>query len=350
MLENEIKFKSLYPDAFFIDSHHFHDLTDYLRRKGWIGAHERVMGTEKPGEGNMNLVYRVTTDARSLIIKQARPWVEKYPHIEAPTERIDVEALFYHLLSKRPGFQPYMPALIGYDKASFILALEDLGQHGDYTFGYQKAAKFADQEVRLLLEFITKLHNTDFSAFRGTFPANQALKKLNHEHIFLFPYQEDNGFDLDTVQEGLHQTALPLKQNSPLKASIRQLGEIYLGQGWVLIHGDCYPGSWLKTPSGPKVIDPEFAFFGRPEFEMGVMVAHLKMARYTDEKVRELLQEYQKPQGFEPELCTRFCGVELLRRIIGLAQLPLDLTLMEKEQLLAWAQLAILAPRQKTFL
>ena len=42
----------------------------------------------RAGAGNMNLALRVTTrDGRSLILKQGRPWVEKYAHIPAPFER-----------------------------------------------------------------------------------------------------------------------------------------------------------------------------------------------------------------------------------------------------------------------
>ena len=43
----------------------------------------------------MNCTLRVTTTRRSFILKQARPWVEKYPQIAAPVERARVEAAFY---------------------------------------------------------------------------------------------------------------------------------------------------------------------------------------------------------------------------------------------------------------
>jgi 5-methylthioribose kinase len=101
MSENQIKFNSLYPHAFFIDTQLRNNLPDYLRSKGWITSHEKILHMEKPGEGNMNFVYRVTTNARSLIVKQSRPWVEKYPQLEAPIERIDVEALFYQLIDRK---------------------------------------------------------------------------------------------------------------------------------------------------------------------------------------------------------------------------------------------------------
>lgn len=59
-------------------------LTDYLRSQGFIELNETVMNFEKPGEGNMNFVARVHTQKRSIIIKQANPFVQKYPQIRAP--------------------------------------------------------------------------------------------------------------------------------------------------------------------------------------------------------------------------------------------------------------------------
>lgn len=47
-------------------------------------ADEVVEGVEREGEGNMNCVVRVMTSRRSFILKQSRPWVEKYPGFAAP--------------------------------------------------------------------------------------------------------------------------------------------------------------------------------------------------------------------------------------------------------------------------
>ena len=56
----------------------------FLRERGWIEPDEVVLEVGRAGDGNMNLTLRVRTGQRSLILKQARPWVEKYPHIAAP--------------------------------------------------------------------------------------------------------------------------------------------------------------------------------------------------------------------------------------------------------------------------
>jgi len=46
---------------------------------------------------------------------------------------------------------------------------------------------------------------------------------------------------------------------------------------------------------------------------------------------------YQEPQGFQKALVAGFAGTEILRRILGVAQLPLSASLSEKESLLQTA-------------
>ena len=97
-----------------------------------------------------------------------------------------------------------------------------------------------------------------------------------------------------------------------------------------MLHGDYYPGSWLKTGRETRIIDPEFCFFGFAEYDLGVMMAHMKMAQQTDATLKYILDNYAKPSSFNEGLVWQIVGMEILRRIIGLAQLPLELTLEEK--------------------
>lgn len=307
-------------------------LTQYLRQQRWIDPDEAVLALEKPGEGNMNFVVRIITDRQRFIVKQARPWVQKYPQVAAPVERVGVEARFYSCIGAEPGLQSFMPTLKGYDAANFTLALEDLGARGDYTTLYQPGHRLQADELNTLIDFISALH-----ALNGVdFPANTAMKTLNHEHIFRFPFDERTGFDLDTVQPGLAAIARPYQRHEALKTRVAALGDVYLQTGSVLLHGDYYPGSWLNVASGVKIIDPEFGFMGRAEFDLGVLIAHLKMAQ-NDPLIPDVLARYRQPVGFDTALMWGFAGTETLRRLMGLAQLPLALSLAEKEQLLAEA-------------
>lgn len=310
-------------------------LTDALRTRAWIASNDRVLRVEKPGEGNMNLVLRVVTAQKSLILKQANPFVQKYPSIPAPTERVAVEAAFYGLASQKRGVKTYLPNCIGFDPENHLLAVEDLGDSTDYTAVYQKNQALSATEIAAATLFLARLHRARFpNAVKAAFPPNLALRQLNHAHLFHFPFLLDNGFDLDTVQPGLQALSLRYKTDAALKDTLRVLGEVYLSPEDTLLHGDYYPGSWLKTGQGFKVIDPEFCFFGPAEYDLGVFFAHLILAQTPVSALQTVLPVYKPGRKIDLGLMAQFTGMELLRRIIGLAQLPLELRLEERAALL----------------
>ncbi|MEM7375673.1 MAG: phosphotransferase, partial [Bacteroidota bacterium] len=122
-----------------------------------------------------------------------------------------------------------------------------------------------------------------------------------------------------------------------LKAAITGLGKLYLSEGPVLIHGDFYPGSWLRTENGLKVIDAEFSFRGYAEFDLGVFAAHMALASQGEEVTSELLERYAAGANFDERLMRGFAGTEILRRLLGVAQLPLVLGLEQKQELMVKA-------------
>ena len=241
-------------------------VTEYLKQHDLISNTDKVLHLDKPGDGNMNMLIRVTTNETSVIVKQSRPYVNKFPQIPAPKERIHVEGKFYLMVQQDQKLREHMPKLLSKDDNNFLIVLEDLVQGNDYTYVYRKNNGLTSREVEELVLFLNRLHHASFTdAERNTFPDNMSLRKLNHEHLFHYPYVAENGFDLDTVQQGLQEASLEFKNDIALKRIMVKLGNIYMSRGDVLLHGDFYPGSWLKTGYGPKVIDPEFCFFGKAE-------------------------------------------------------------------------------------
>lgn len=298
---------------------------------GWLEAGETIHTVSKAGEGNMNVVLRLGTDRRSLILKQSRPYVQKYPQIPAPLERIHTEERFYWAVAGS-GIEAHLPRVLGFDPDQHLMLLEDLGQAEDMTFLYQ-ARQVAPETLDTLVEVLGRIHATPVPA---GFPDNLELRRLNHQHIFVLPFLADNGFNLDQIQPGLEALAAPFKAEAPLKAAVNALGERYLATGPVLLHGDYYPGSWLQASGTVYVIDPEFCFAGFAEFDLGVMAAHLLMATGDAEIVNRVLERY--PGQANRELAVQVAGTEIVRRLIGLAQLPLERSLDEKAYLLRLAR------------
>ncbi|MCH8140291.1 MAG: aminoglycoside phosphotransferase [Gammaproteobacteria bacterium] len=321
-------------------------ISEHLLALGWISAAEKIEDIASAGEGNMNRTLRVTLNSRSIVLKQSLSCVAKYPHIAAPIERIGIEAEFYQAIADQTKLSRHTPKVLGFDPTSHLLCLEDLGPSSDFTDLYDLHASNHDiaelkDELTSLVSWLSELHalpNLNEHLPQGL--DNHAMRELNHTHIFEIPLTPDNGLTLDN---GLNSVAEEFAGDEELRERATQLGQIYLGRAShdsakVLLHGDFYPGSWLKHPSmGIKVIDPEFAFLGPPEFDVGVLLAHFTMCGFEPSELTKLLDNYTTSKGFSDLLVKAFSGIEMIRRLLGVAQLPLCATVETK---VAWLQSA----------
>lgn len=312
------------------------DLELLLKTKGWLTKDAAIKSIEKPGEGNMNVVMRIKTDQGSFILKQSRPYVQKYQQIEAPLDRIDVEYQFYDRI-KSPELEAHIPKILAYDKADYLMMIEDLGQCEDLTFIYKKRT-ISSSAISKFTKILNHIHQ---SKFDPSYPKNTSLRQLNYQHIFVLPFMEDNGFQLDDIQSGLQDLSLSYKKDEAIKTVVKTIGDQYLENGDTLIHGDYYPGSWMKESENLYIIDPEFSFNGFAEFDLGVMSAHLIMANENPTAVDTIFNQYTGEA--DKKLMNQVAGIEIMRRLIGLAQLPLKRSIEEKANLLKTARKMILS-------
>ncbi len=306
------------------------ELTELARAQGWIAPDVTITELTKPGEGNMNFVLRGRqSDGGSLIYKQAPPYVAKFPDIPAPLSRAALELEFYEAVTGTPAGGG-MPTLVGAQAETQMLVVEDLGEARDFSFLYEQA--HADdaathEVIQSLLHWLSDLH--EIVVDTPAVFANQEMRTLNHTHVFDLPFQAEPVVELTGELSRLKSERF----TATVIAQAHELGERYLGTANdpVLLHGDFYPGSWLTDSSRWAVIDPEFAFVGPREFDLGVCQAHLRFAGFTEEVIQSLFRAYRHP--YDADLAQRFAAVEVLRRIFGVAQLPLT---AGDEQLGCW--------------
>lgn len=309
-------------------------INNYLVDKKWLPDNEKVESVEKPGEGNMNFTLRCKTSTnRTFIIKQSRDFVEKFPQVPAPEERVLREAEFYETIKGHVDLSSRTPKITAVDKENHIMLMEDLGESSDYTFLYQEGKTLAETELKEIMHFIADLHSNFTTDNCTNIIQNKEMRTLNHEHIFKFPFQKDNGMNLDDVLPGLEEVKQNIIEHDGLQQALEQLGERYLADGRHLLHGDYFPGSWLNTKAGLKIIDPEFCFFGPKEFEIGVCMAHLYLAKQPHVFIQKAMDFYKEIAPFDDILMMKFMAVEMMRRILGLAQLPINQTLEERKAL-----------------
>ncbi len=304
------------------------ELKEFLLKHKLIENYDEIRAIDAQKQGNMNACLQVYTTNGNFFLKQSFPFVAKYPQIAAPLNRVNTEFDFYDIISKNKPLSSNMPQLLAFDTQENILVLAKLEIEKDlndiYLLGSQNLV-----EVGPLVHYLSLLHNTPFATFKG----NIELLALNHFHIFVFPFQANEGFDLDTIQDGLRNIAQNIWQNKLLKNEIYQLGQLYLNpQKQQLIHGDFHFGSVLLTSQGIKVIDPEFATIGQPEFDLGVLMAHFEIAGYNEKAA--IKANYFSKKPIDWKLCDKFAAVEILRRLLGVAQINTQLTFNQKHTLI----------------
>ncbi len=326
---------------FLLDIKEPHALAEYLSERHWLAPNERITAIGPAGEGNMNCTLRVSTEQRSFVLKQSRPWVEKYPHIPAPEHRILVETAFYTAVADHPQIADRMPNLLKVDRNNRIACFEDLGESADFSVIYAEPNVIVEH-LPQLCAWLAELHRISLSNEIKAGLENRDMRLLNHEHLFHFPLVIDNQFDLDAITPGLQAEGDHLKGHKTYVQEIEQLGALYLQNGDCLLHGDYFPGSWLKHGNGFAVIDPEFGFFGLAEYDVGVMIGHLHLAGLAAQWIESVWASYGEAGGFNRALALQFAGMEIMRRLIGVAQLPLSADLGRKGELLQLSERLVL--------
>ena len=300
------------------------------------------------GEGNMNYTLRLRlSNGKSLIAKQSPPFCSKFPTIPAPEERIFSEFQFFEIVNKSIQLKKYSPQIFQIVKEENLVFMEDLGSATDFEFLFERVPNkdITDNTLKELSLYLKNLHNLEVK--KSSQFKNLNMRNLNHAYIFKLPFEAQNdAIDLDTITVGLQAEALKYKEDHAIKNAALELGKVYYQDTNTLIQGDFYPRSWVTTSKGLFVIDSEFSFFGVPEFDLSVFLAHMLMCGKFSRTLKSLKEEYG---DFDEELAAKLIAVEVFRRVMFVSQLPLIDSLIFKKELLAMSKNALLSGELSQF-
>ena len=346
--QNDEKTAAVYKVAVrFLEADDCAGVERYALARGLVRPDRLPIAVARAGDGNMNVTLRLTpTGGRPFILKQARPWVAKYRDIAAPFERTLVEAAFYEAVRVDPLVSGRMPSLLGVDTNDHVLALESVDGAGDLTSIYA-GRELPAGTLDDLLSWLAALAGIAVAVEQRSVFANREMRALNHEHMFRFPLNADNGLDLDAITPGLKDAARELIDDAMYRDAVAALGQRYLSDRSTLVHGDFFPGSWLQTEDkGVRIIDPEFCFLGDAEFDIGVLAGHALLAGAGAQRLEQIAASVTA-RRLDATRVAGYAGVEIMRRLIGVAQLPLPYGIDRKRALLQRSHGLVLEPRRE---
>jgi 5-methylthioribose kinase len=235
------------------------------------------------GDGNLNLVFIVTSGATGVVVKQALPYLrlvgESWP---LPLDRAHFE---HEALKTQAAYVPmHVPKIYHFDSEQAATAMAYLSPHIILRKGLIRRViypQLANHVSTFLAEML--LRTSDLSmpaaakkAAQALFCQNSALCKISEDLIFTDPYRTapQNRWTSPEL-DGL---AAAFRADAPLKVAVQELKWAFLTRGEALLHGDLHTGSVMVTETDTRIIDPEFAFFGPIGFDIGAFLANLMLS------------------------------------------------------------------------
>lgn len=281
-------------------------LSGYLAKKlppelNLGGMPEQWQVTEV-GDGNLNMVFVVSGSAKTIIVKQALPWLraggEGWP---LSLTRAGFE---YNVLCHEAQFAGHdlVPEVYFYDQEMAVFAMEYLTPHVILRKELIAGKKFPNL-ARDVGTFIarTLFHTSDIGmpaeekkALTAEFSLNHELCKITEDLIFTEPYYPAERNDWTSPQLDADMEKV-WHDKEMIQVAMRYKFK-FMTEAQALLHGDLHSGSIMVTESDTKVIDPEFGFMGPMAFDIGNYIGNLLLSFFSRpgwDATAEACEEYQ---------------------------------------------------------
>lgn len=247
-----------------------------------VGPPEQWQVTEV-GDGNLNLVFIVRGPAGAAIVKQALPYVrlvgESWP---LPLTRSFFE---YHALTRQQARDPgAVPEVFHFDETQAMVVMEFLSDHIILRQGLIAGRTYPGLGERLGLFLARSLfRGSDLSmptaqkkADVALFCGNVDLCDITENLVYSDPYFDAK---LNRHTPALDGAVARLRGDLMLKVAAQHLKLDFTARAETMLHGDLHTGSIMVSDSGDyRVIDPEFATYGPMGFDVGMLISNFLMA------------------------------------------------------------------------
>lgn len=237
------------------------------------------------GDGNLNLVFIVTSPLGAVVVKQALPYVrlvgDSWP---LPLNRSFFE---YNALTRHAARDPgRVPEVYHFDADQALVVMRYLHPHvilrKSIVAGVEHPALAGDMGVFLARSLF---HGSNLSmpaaaakADLALFAGNAALADITENLVFSDPYF---GARLNRHTPGLDPWVARLRSDRDMKVAAQEMKHAFVTKAETLVHGDLHSGSIMVTATDTQVIDPEFAIYGPFGFDIGMLLGNFLLGYFA---------------------------------------------------------------------
>ncbi|MDX5594578.1 S-methyl-5-thioribose kinase [Pseudovibrio sp. SPO723] len=279
-----------------------------------LGGAPETWEVKEVGDGNLNLVFIVSGSMKTIVVKQAVPYVraagESWP---LPLTRAFFE--FNGLVEERRYAGDTVPEAYFYDEQMALFAMEYITPHvilRKELIAGKKFPKLAKHIGEFLAQ--TLFHTSDLGLESAQkkelvqrFCVNTDLCRITEDLIFTEPFFDAprNNWTSPQLDDAIKalwsdQEVIQVAMKYKLK---------FMSEAQALLHGDLHSGSIMVTEDETKVIDPEFGFYGPMAFDIGNYIGNLFFAFYAQPGHRASAGEVEDYQSWLLEQIVETWGV-----------------------------------------
>ncbi len=248
------------------------------------------------GDGNLNFVYIVKNGDKSLVIKQAVPYLRCVGE-EYPLSRIRMTFEIEALKKEKEICPQFVPDIYHSSHEMSLVAMQNLNRH-KILRGEMIKRKVFPKLAKHIAIFLadTLFYTSDFYLTSKEKKElvkkfiNIELCKITEDFIFTHPYEEN---ETNSYSPKLDMSVVKnFRQSKEIKVAIAKLRYKFMTEAQALLHGDLHTGSIMLNKEETFVIDPEFAFYGPMGFDVGIYLANLAMSYISCDKDEHSYKEY----------------------------------------------------------
>jgi len=252
------------------------------------------------GDGNLNFVYTIRSPRKSVILKQAVPYLRVVGE-DYPLSRVRMSFEIWALEAEKALVPEHVPEIYYSSHEMSLVVMQNLDRHKILRGEMIQRVQFP----HLAEHISTFLADTLY--YTSDFYLDPAIKKENvkkfinielckitEDFIFTHPYEdnETNAYNPALDREHVRK----FRENGEVKVAVQEMKYKFMTEAQALLHGDLHTGSIMLNPEETYVIDPEFAFYGPMGFDVGIYLANLIMSWYSLDGEDEAYAAYVRGQ------------------------------------------------------
>ena len=248
------------------------------------------------GDGNLNFVYIIKGLKKSIILKQAVPFLRCVGE-EYPLSRVRMTFEIEALKTEKEICPAFVPEIYYSSHDMSVVVMQNLNSHKILR------GEMINREVFPLLSEHISTFLADTLFYTSDFYLSSAKKKedvkkfinielckITEDFIFTHPYEEN---DTNEYNPELDMSVVKnFRQNRDVKTAVAKMRYKFMSEAQALLHGDLHTGSIMLNKKETYVIDPEFAFYGPIGFDVGIYLANLVMSYFSLEQDEDEYRDY----------------------------------------------------------